>query len=150
MQVRIGGNFTWLSHDAQIDTFDIGSAGIFSPESYTVGLVRGSVKWQPNYSGTEVHATGAIGVQSMSGEASPYFQPGVFRAFELGAGLRFALTDDGWRIGLDAKNESTGNIWSQTTVFFRLGFIPEWTGIRSFRHLSSIHGTGVGALSVVQ
>ncbi|MEN0060813.1 MAG: tetratricopeptide repeat protein [Myxococcota bacterium] len=149
LQVRVGGNFTWLSHDRQVDRFVLGSTGIFSPRSYTVGLVRGSVRWKPNYSGTELHATGAIGVQSMTGEASPYFQPGVFRAFGLGAGLRFALTDDGWRIGLDAQNETTGNFWSQTTVMFRLGFIPEWTGIRSFKPLSSIHGTGIGALSVV-
>lgn len=147
VKVRVGGNFTWLSHDQQIDRFVIGSSGVFSPRTYTVGLVRGSVNWKPNYSGTELHATGGIGVQSMSGEASPYFQPGVFRAFELGAGLRFALTDDGWRIGLDAKTETTGNFWSQTTVLFRLGFIPEWTGIRSFRPVSSIHGTGMGNLT---
>jgi len=156
LQVRVGGNITYLSHSRQIDQFvnDVvdggqGQTGIFSPLSYTVGLVRTSVQWEPSYSGTQLFATGAIGVQSMTGEASPYFQPGVFRAFEFVAGLRFALTDDGWRLGLDAKNETTGNIWSQTTVMFRLGFLPEWTGIRSFRPVSSIHGTGMGGLTVV-
>ncbi len=150
IKVRIGANFTWLSHQRQIDRFVVGSAGVFSPETYAVGLVRGSVQWEPNYSGTQLHATAALGIQNMTGVASPYFQPGTFQAFSLGAGMRFALTDDGWKIGLDAQNETTGNFWSQTTVLFRVGFIPEWTGIRSFRPISSIHGTGVGALSVVQ
>ncbi|MEO0604929.1 MAG: cellulose synthase subunit BcsC-related outer membrane protein, partial [Myxococcota bacterium] len=149
LKIRVGANFTFLSHSDQIDGFELGSAGVFSPETYAVGLARGSVQWQPNYSGTELHATAALGVQNMSGIASPYFAPGTFQAFELGAGMRFALTDDGWRIGLDAKYETTGNFWNQTTALFRIGFIPEWTGIRSFRPMSSIHGTGVGALSVV-
>ncbi|MBX2803360.1 MAG: BCSC C-terminal domain-containing protein [Myxococcales bacterium] len=145
--IRIGGNFAWIANDRQIDGFEVGGAGVFSPRSYTVGLVRGDVDWTPSIGGTQVCATGAVGVQSMTGEASPYFQPGVFRAFEMGAGLRLPLAD-AWKVGLDAKNQSMGNVWSQTTVVFRIGHVPGWTGRRSYADVSPIHGTGLSGSMV--
>jgi tetratricopeptide (TPR) repeat protein len=146
-RIRIGGNFTWLAHDRQVDDFVFGEAGLFSPRNYTVGLVSGDLYWTPAFSGTSLCASAAIGVQSLDGEASPYFTPGTFRAFALGAGLGFPVSED-WRIGLDAKTESSGSDWNAQAVLFRIGYFPPWTGRRNFARPSEIHGTTIGNLAV--
>lgn len=147
-QVRIGGNFTWLTHDRQIEEFVAGQAGVFSARSYIAGLFTGDLRWTPTFSGTAICASGAIGVQRLDGEPKPpLFTPGSGPAYAIGAGLGFPISDD-WRIGLDARTESTGTDWRQQSVLFRIGYLPPWTGRTTFARPSEIHGTGIGGMAV--
>ena len=145
--IRIGGNFTWLTHDRQVDSFVPGEIGVFTPLRYTAGMIRGDVVWSPDFSGTSLCGGGAIGMQSLDGEKSIYFSPGTHRAFAAGAGMRFPITDD-WRVGIDAKTESTGSDWSQQSILFRVGYLPPWAGVRGMKAPSEIHGTGVATMNV--
>lgn len=146
-RLRLGANFSFLSHGRQIDQFSVGQAGVFSPRTYTVGLIRLGASWEPAASGAKFCFDGALGAQNMTGLATEFFDPNTFVAGQIGAGLRFPVAED-WAVGLDAKRETTGNLWSNTTVLFRLGHIPGWTGLRNFKAPSQIHGTGVTNMTV--
>jgi len=145
--VRIGGNFTWLTHDRQVDSFIPGEIGVFSPRRYAAGMIRGDVIWSPDFSGTTLCGGGAIGMQSIDGRNTTYSSTGTHRAFAAGAGMRFPITDD-WRVGIDAKSESTGSDWSQQSILFRVGYLPPWSGVRGMKAPSEIHGTGVATMNV--
>ncbi len=144
--VRIGGNFTWLTHSEQIDGFEVGQAGVFTPRRFTSGLVRGDLLWTPDFSTTTLCGGAAIGMQSIDTQDSLYSSAGTFRAFAAGAGLRFPLTDD-WQVAIDARTESTGSDWSQQSILFRLGYLPPWTELQRLKNPSESHGTGIANMS---
>ncbi len=144
--VRIGGNFTWLTHDKQVDGFVIGQSGVFTPLRYTAGLVRGDLLWTPDFSATTVCAGASLGMQSLQGQESLYFRPGTYRAFAGGAGLRFPITDE-WGVAIDARTETTGSDWTQQSILFRLGYVPAWTELPGMKPPSQIHGTGIGNMA---
>ena len=144
---RIGASFTWLSHARPVFGFELGETGIFSPDSFTLGMAQLGMDYDPG-TGFRACASAAVGAQYATGDPVPaFFAPGFDEAFEFGAGVRFPLSGT-WELGVDARTQRSGEYYNQTSAVLRVAHVPRWAGTTGLRRVSPIHGSGVSNMTV--
>ena len=131
----------YLDHEGQVDGFELGGAGMFSPDRYYAGRARFEGLWY-NTGRWSTCAAGGAGPEVVQGEPTLYLNPGVYVGYEVEGGMEMALAP-GWKIGGHVLHEGTWGAYGQTGGFamIRYGARPD-SGLQtpSPTFTSLIHG----------
>ena len=131
-----------LDHDRQVDGFDPGQGGMFSPDVFYSGMVRLESRWGIDPAG-KLQACGLIGAgpQQVLGEQTLYLNPGTYLGYEVRGSLNYNL---GNNFGLVAHAVHQGSwvVWGQTAGLVALRYGRRGTTLPapSAAFASGVHG----------
>ena len=141
-ELWLGAEAMVMDHDRQVDGFELGGGGMFTPNSFYQALLRieGLFGVDPGSRFTSCGIAG-VGPQQVSGEPTLYLNPGTYFGYELKGSLAYNLAQD-WALVGHATHTGSAIVWGQTSALFQLRYgRPETTlSAPSANFASLVHG----------
>jgi hypothetical protein len=121
-ELWLAGKAIVLEHDVQVDGFDTGRGGMFSPELFWAALGHVQAIWglQPGATWAACLSAGA-GPQVVVGEPTLYLGPGTYVGYALQGAAKVRVAE-GWALVGLADHQGTIGTWSQTAGHVQLRF----------------------------
>lgn len=117
--LRIGGEALGISHERQVDGFEVGQGGYYSPPLFGVATGRLDLRWSAFQDRLRVCGGAGAGVQYAAGPSTFWFQPGS--AFTHNGRARVAWrAHSGFGITVEGAWLFAGD-WHQSSVLARVG-----------------------------
>ena len=119
VDLRLGLDAQYLTHDTWIGGFEPGQGGVFTPERYFAGVAQGELYWQLPADAAAFCAGADIGPQYIAGvpDADDSWRPGS----RLTAAARISPSDR-WHIMLGYSQQSVWAGWQQNTTLLQLRY----------------------------
>jgi tetratricopeptide (TPR) repeat protein len=121
-ELWLAGNAIVLEHDVQVDGFEAGRGGMFSPELFWAALGHVQAIWglAPGSTWAACLSAGA-GPQQVQGEPTLYLGPGTYVGYALQGAAKAKIGEGLTLVGL-ADHQGTFGAWSQTAGHVQLRF----------------------------
>jgi hypothetical protein len=130
-----------LDHDRQVDGFEPGLGGMFTPDFFATGIARLEMVVAPEEGRWTACGLAGAGPQVVQGEQTLYLFPGTYLAYQLQGTAQAELGRNFWLMG-HAMHAGTFGAWGQSAVFAQVRYgSPTRLSSPSPSLGSLIHGT---------
>lgn len=113
----------YMAHDRQVDAFDAGEAGAFTPSDF-FSVRGGATGGIDSLGGIALCGGASLGMQATAGTDTAYLGTGIYPAVDIGAGVTVPLGDWFW-LGAGAGWQALGSGWTQETASLSVGYAAE-------------------------
>ncbi|GDX80154.1 hypothetical protein LBMAG42_19650 [Deltaproteobacteria bacterium] len=123
--VKVGGQVVALHHDRQLDGFDPGQGGYFSPPVFVMAVAQ--LVGEQGFVGNRgrLCASLSAGPQFLDGRPTPWFGAGWSGTGRVGLGASWRLAPR-WAVGVDGRAQLSTSGWHQEAAIGHLtwGLVP--------------------------
>ncbi len=139
-QLWLGLTGLVLDHERQVDGFEVGQGGTFTPDLFWSALGRVEGLWGlDDDSVTVACASVGAGPQQVVGEQTLYLGPGTYLGYQLHGALKADL-GSGWMVYAHGDYQGSFGAWSQTTGLLQLRYGGKKLSTPSSITGSPVHG----------
>ncbi len=123
--VKIGGQVVAMHHDQQLDGFDPGQGGYFSPPVFVMAVAQ--LEAEMGFVGNRGRVCGSAsaGPQFLDGDPTPWFGAGWSGTGRVGLGASWRLAPR-WSVGVDGRAQLSTSGWHQEAAIGHItwGLVP--------------------------
>lgn len=124
-KLKIGGQVVAMHHDRQLDGFEPGQGGYFSPPVFVMAVAQ--LEGELGFVGNRgrVCALASAGPQFLDGNPTPWFGAGWSGTGRVGLGASWRLAPR-WSVGVDGRAQLSTSGWHQEAAIGHLtwGLVP--------------------------